>query len=307
MVGNIDTYNDDIAQSVWKVRGDDIVYVADMDGKIMTVDTRLPFDPYSFRNLSLGWNQNIEDITGIVYLDTIYVFTAGSGLQRRKLTFNQIIYDNDIPRLGDLYNAFPFELPSDGKGVGFDSMTVVVEYSSNDSTYYETQTGMFVFGAVSQAGLWWINISQTHTFDGADSLLLWCPDLLGTQDTPSIALSVFADNGFAYVADDHGGLQIFDLPDTIPSFDHADTTVTADPILVSNINTSGRAKDVHVVGNYCYLADGSGGLKVIDVSNPYAPVFLAAYGTPYAYGVWADENYIYITDRDNGLMIFEKR
>ena len=211
--------------------------------------------------------------------------------------------------LGPFYDGIvsPFELPTDGKGVCFDSMTVVVEYSNNDSTYFETQTGMFVFGAIAEGGLWWVNISQTHTFDGTDSLLLWNPILLGTQDTPSIALSVFADNGFAYVADDRGGLQIFDLPDTIPSFDHADTTVTADPVLVANINTSGRVKDVHIVGNYCYLADGSGGLKVIDVSNPYAPVFLAAYGTPYAYGVWADENYVYITDRDNGLMIFEKR
>ena len=61
------------------------------------------------------------------------------------------------------------------------------------------------------------------------------------------------------------------------------------------------------MGNRCYLADGSGGLKVVDITDPYNPVFLAAYTTPYAYGVWADENYIYITDRDNGLMIFESR
>jgi hypothetical protein len=118
-------------------------------------------------------------------------------------------------------------------------------------------------------------------------------------------LKPFAKDGFIYVADDRAGLQIFTLPDTIPAYDHEEM-YEANPILISDINTSGRTKDVQVLGNYCYLADGSGGLKIIDVTDPYAPVFVAAYTTPYAYGVWAGDEYIYICDRDNGLMIFEK-
>jgi hypothetical protein len=131
------------------------------------------------------------------------------------------------------------------------------------------------------------------------------PRLLGWTDTPYSALKLHARDGFVYVADDRAGLQIFDLPDTIPAFDH-DDIFEANPVLIADINTSGRTKDVFVYGNYCFLADGSAGVKVIDVTNPYAPAFLAAYDTPYAYGVYADENYIYACDRDNGLMIFEK-
>jgi hypothetical protein len=59
------------------------------------------------------------------------------------------------------------------------------------------------------------------------------------------------------------------------------------------------------VGDYAFIADGSGGLKVIDVSVPDSAHFVAAYNTPYAYGVYADSGYIYICDRDEGLMIFE--
>ena len=325
LIVNIDPGTSDFANAVWKAPAEydhDIVCVADMDGKIAIIDIRQPFNPNSMRNLHLGLNQNLEDLTGMIYQDTIYLFSVNSQFGRRKICFYQLIFDDidDTPRLGDFYPTLFIDLLADGKGVCFDSMSIVVEYNYvdttidgsdttyTDSTDFETQNGMFVFAAVSQLGLWWYNVSQTHITDTAhtDTLLLYNPQLLGWGDTPSIALSVYASDGFVYVADDRGGLQIFDLPDTIPSFD-SDSLNSADPVLVASINTSGRTKDVYVVGNFCFLADGSGGLKIIDVSNPYAPFFLASYSTPYAYGVWADEDYIFIADRDEGLMIFENK
>jgi len=306
VVGSVDTFNGDFANSVWKLPGDEIAYVADMDGKIATIDTHLPLDPYSMRNVSIGWDQNLQDLTGIVLQDTIYIFTVNSLYTHRIVSFYQIVYRDGIPGPGDVYVVPPFDIPADGLGICNDSIPIVIEYynEDRDSTLYETQTGMFVFAAVSQAGLWWYDFSPTHSFEGVDTMLIYSPRYLGWADTPGSAISVFARDGFVYVADDRGGLQIFDLPDTIPAYDH-DDLYEAIPELVSNLNTSGRTKDVHIAGNYCYLADGSGGLKIIDITDPYAPVFLAAYSTPYAYGVWADENYIYIADRDNGVMIFE--
>jgi hypothetical protein len=309
IIGNLDRDSDDFARAVWKAPGDDIAYVADTDGKIMAMDISMPLDPYSMRSVNLGFAQNLYELTGLVYQDTIYLFTVNSGYGRRKVFFHQIVYENTVPRTNrDL------ELPlfTDGSGVFFDSLDIVVEYrtidtlSGLDSTYYEAQRGMFVFAAASEGGLGWFDISQTHTFDNTDTLLLQAPRELGWCDTPSLALSVFVKDGFAYVADDRSGLQIIDLPDTIPAFDH-DSLYSANPVLIADINTSGRTKDVHIVGNYCFLADGSGGLKVVDISNPYAPVFLSAYTTPYAYGVWADGDYIYLADRDNGVMIFENK
>jgi hypothetical protein len=312
LIVNLDTYNDDFANSVWKAPAqyaNEIVFVADEDAKIACIDIREPYNPYSIRNVQLGWSQNMKDIAGTVFMDTIYLFTVHALHTHRKIYFFQIVFDNEIPRFGDYYPP-AIELPADAMGVCFDSIPVTVEYSRSypESVYYEQQIGMFVFAAVSQAGLWWFDVSCTHAFDAGspDTALLLGPRPLGSEDTPSVALKVFAEGGFVYVADDRGGLQIFDLPDTIPAFDH-DSVYAVNPVLISNINTSGRTKDVQIVGNYCFLADGSGGLKIIDVSNPYAPAFVAAYSTPYAYGVWADEDYIYIADRDNGLMIFENK
>jgi hypothetical protein len=306
IIGNIDLYGDDFAKAVWKVPADDYAYVADMDGKVQVlnvVDLESPF------NYNYGLDQNLEELTGLYIddiVDTIYIFTVSS-LSRRRMQFYQFVYDEVIPRPGDMYAPNAIEFPADGNGVYFDSMSVFIEYY-RDSTYYEQIMGKFIFAAVGEAGLWMVNISDNHTFNNPDTTiqLLNEPRLVGWQDTPSIALSVQTRGGYAYVADDRGGLQIFDLPDTVLAFDHKDPRLI-DPVLIANLNTSGRTKDVHLVGDYCYLADGSKGLKIINVADPYNPVFEEVYDTPYAYGLWADEDYIYVADRDNGIMIFENR
>ena len=43
-------------------------------------------------------------------------------------------------------------------------------------------------------------------------------------------------------------------------------------ITVGALDTPGTARGVEVVGELAYVADGSSGLRVIDVSNPAAPV-----------------------------------
>jgi hypothetical protein len=154
-------------------------------------------------------------------------------------------------------------------------------------------------------------------------------------DTPADALGIFSDTAYAYIACDVVGLIIVDLTDIYNPYiissldlegsstrifarndyvymaaDRAglyviDATVKTDPVIASLVNTSGRTKDVHVVGDYAFIADASGGLKVMDVSVPDSAHFIAAYSTPYALGVYADSGYVYICDRDEGLMIFE--
>ena len=56
---------------------------------------------------------------------------------------------------------------------------------------------------------------------------------------------------------------------------HAATNKT-----VGAVDTAGIAQDVVVVGNYAYVADGTNGVVVIDVTNPAAPVVASTYDTP---------------------------
>ena len=312
LIGNVDRPENDFARNVWKRPGEDIAFLSAGDGAIIAVDTRLPLDPDSPHTLSLGYYQNLYHIDGFTYEDTIYVFGVGTGFNHRRLYFGQIVYYDGTPSLGPDFPLIILEFTDDIKGVDCDSLDIIVEYrqidtlAGTDSVYYEQQTGMFLFIAATESGLGWIDISHSHSFAGDDTLMLRYPRFLGWGDTPSWALRADSQDGFVYVADDRGGLEIFDLPDTIPSVDN-DAYQSAEPVLIEDINTAGRTKDVQVLGNYCYLADGSGGLKIIDVSNPYAPYLLTTYDTPYAYGVWADSEYIYIADRDDGILIFKNK
>lgn len=119
------------------------------------------------------------------------------------------------------------------------------------------------------------------------------PVQISSLDLTGSALSIWVEGNYAYVAADREGIIVVDVTDR------------HNPLIAAQINTSGRTKDVHVVGDYAFIADGPRGLKVIDISIPNSAHFIANYDTPYAYGLWADTDYIYLCDRDEGLMIFE--
>jgi hypothetical protein len=68
------------------------------------------------------------------------------------------------------------------------------------------------------------------------------------------------------------------------------------------------AYGVAVSGNYAYVADGSAGLQVIDVSNPTNYVNVGGYNTSgTTYGVAVSGNYAYLADVEWGLLILGPR
>jgi len=63
---------------------------------------------------------------------------------------------------------------------------------------------------------------------------------------------------------------------------------------------------VAVAGSFGYVADGSQGLRVIDVSTPEAPVEVGAVDTPgVAYGVAVAGGYAYVADGSQGLRVID--
>lgn len=60
-------------------------------------------------------------------------------------------------------------------------------------------------------------------------------------------------------------------------------------------NTPSYAARVHVVDTLAYVADGSGGLQVLDVTNPVSPTFVASYSSPgYCADVQVSGNLAYL-------------
>jgi hypothetical protein len=64
--------------------------------------------------------------------------------------------------------------------------------------------------------------------------------------------------------------------------------------------------DVAITGNYAFVANEHGGLRVIDVSNPANPIEVGFYDTPgYAHDVVLAGNYAYVADTWGGLRVID--
>lgn len=85
------------------------------------------------------------------------------------------------------------------------------------------------------------------------------PRLLGSWNSPGLALGVDVVDGFAYLADQNSGLRILDVRDP------------ARPIPVAVQSTPGPASDVRVVAGFAYVACGAAGLLPVDVRDPFRP------------------------------------
>ncbi len=75
------------------------------------------------------------------------------------------------------------------------------------------------------------------------------------------------------------------------------------PTFAGSYDTPGRrANSVALSGNYAYVADhDTGGLQIINISNPANPTFIGSYDTPgYAEGVAVSGNYAYVADWSTG-------
>jgi hypothetical protein len=109
--------------------------------------------------------------------------------------------------------------------------------------------------------------------------------------------SVYLSGNYAYVTFFFGiqtGLMIFDTSD--PHSPHRGRIY----------ETPGTAEDVFISGNYAYIADGIGGLRMVNISKPYGPYEVAFYETPgKAQAVHAAGGYVYVADDSGGLLVLK--
>ncbi len=86
------------------------------------------------------------------------------------------------------------------------------------------------------------------------------------------------------------------------------STTASSLITVSYLLTPGDAYDIEVVGDLAYVADGRSGLRIIDVSNPAAPVEIGALDTPSSGRAWDIEvvgDLAYVVGGNPGLRIID--
>jgi len=126
-----------------------------------------------------------------------------------------------------------------------------------------------IFG-IDAGGLWALDLINPLS-----------PDLIGYKEIPNIPMELFVTEGIAYVRDKYGILRIFDVANPSAMVEIG----VYDPpgkILPGEIvgNTISRLRGIantnplpsfSLSGEYIYVADLDGGLRVVDISDPRRP------------------------------------
>jgi hypothetical protein len=290
------------AQDVF-VRGD-TAYIADGQADLTIVNVIDKYNPFIIRNI----DTIADDFAKGVYVapaDTFpFVFVADMDAHVQVINIADTIFPEYASfaqqNIEDIYGTYIadtlyiFAARSKGASpANFSYYRIIYDpFPTNIAQVYSMDLPADANGIFADS-------QYSYIADGVAGLIIvdhssiLDPVQISLLDLTGSALSVDVVGNYAYVAADRAGIFVVDITDRY------------NPFIATQINTSGRAQDVHVVGDFAFVADGSQGLKVIDSSSPDSAHVIAAYDTPYAYGVWADSEFIYLCDRDEGLMIFE--
>jgi hypothetical protein len=106
--------------------------------------------------------------------------------------------------------------------------------------------------------------------------------------------AIFVQGNYAYIGEG-------------PRLTILDITNPASPTVMGNTAPMpGLVQDIYVSGNYAYLAGYSGGLRVINISNPGCPTEVGFYDSPgSALDVYLSGNHAYLADLSGGLFILQ--
>ena len=157
-----------------------------------------------------------------------------------------------------------------------------------------TLSGKYAYVACRDSGLQVVGLASPSS-----------PVILGKYRNIDQASSIAVAGGFAYVTDQTFGLRIIGISDPtsprwaanfemepdafglcvqghyvyIADFQSLQAVNVADPQNprdAGHYDTPGYVKDVAVAGSYAYVADGSGGLAIVDVTNPQNPTWISS-------------------------------
>ena len=111
------------------------------------------------------------------------------------------------------------------------------------------------------------------------------PVITGLSEIPAEPLHLFRAGGIAYLTTlNDQGIYMFDIGNP------------ASPVAIAVLNPPGETENVDADGNKAYVADGSAGLQIYDITHPAVPALAGHLETPggYASAVAADGNMAYV-------------
>ncbi len=273
-------------------------YIAQGEVGLAIFDISNPKSPTLVTNQSVGLKGYSTKL--IKKNDMLYIAAGGSGFNMVNISDinNLQVSDQDVN--GKLVNIHLMgdylinSLSETGILIANVESPIYIDYRGSTHTdgfvkgltTTADQSKMFV--ATGEMGLSLYDIS---TFDDGYGVF----PLLNSVNLPGYAESVVLDESkqVAYIACGNAGLQVVDYSDN------------NNLKIIGSYDTAGYVKEILFENDKIYLT--ASGLQIFDVSSPSNPKILGIIDTEYALGVTVDANYIYVADKEEGLIVIEKK
>jgi hypothetical protein len=281
----------------------DYAYVADSRGGIQVIDIRDPTDPtrvgeYDFETGTLDIAFDIA-IQG----DNAFIAYGSQGLVAIDIT------NKNAPSfVGNLTGMFAQGLDVEGNlayvASGNNGLDIIDISTPSSPTVKGNHTptpdpgfarNVVVSGRVAymvnENGLWIIGAATPKIL-----VLLGSYTTRGDAWDVDVIIGDSRGKSYAFVADDERGLLVLDITDA------------ASPIRLDGFGTGGgAARGIVVDGNHAYVANGTAGLQVINISVRDSLWLDGFYDTPdEATGVAVSGDYVFVADQLSGLQILDR-
>ncbi|MBN1782125.1 choice-of-anchor D domain-containing protein [bacterium] len=268
-------------------------FVADRTHGVLAVNVTNPSNMAIADQWEAGDNALLSDIAVDVGAEKAYVSDEGYGLRVIDLTtMNQATSLNTGGEALAVYLGPDYAYLADGND-GLREIDVAVappqeneQIMTGGSAMDLVLTANTTYVAGGQSGVWILDNSQLH--DSQVTLRShW-----DTENAQGLALA----GSVLIIADGPGGLLFYNVSNPLQ------------PAYITHFQTASEFLDVTVAGDYAYAAEGTAGVRKIDVTNPFEPLnqgMLEGVTGIRAVGVEADarSNRLYVSADTNGVKV----
>jgi len=276
---------------------DNLLYISQGEGGLLIMDVSDPLNPETV-------SMTVEHLQGysnrLAMQDSILYISAGTNG-----TFVVNVSDPFAPFRVEVSSPFkPARVVHVFRGYLFTSVSENgvklsdISYPSEPDPRGSISTPGYAYGmattadsnylmvACGEMGLSVYDIYKLKEGFGPYKQVGWC-------DTPGYAEEVAVDDArsLAFMTCGTAGLQIIDYSDT--------TNIH----ITGFYDGSGYAKSLIYKDQQVFIAAELSGLQVVDVSNPANPALIGEVDTDFAWALDMDENYIYLADDKEGVLV----
>jgi len=238
-------------------------YITNSESGIKVVDASIISNPFIAKSLSLFGNASRINFSN----SYLYVASKYGGLKIINSAsapdiFEEAKYVFSLVETEDMttYSTYLYAINQDGLNIfdtSYPKNIVGVGYLpiNNDKSWgiALNQIGNYAFITGESGALRKIDISNPYN-----------PLLIGTDSSGTSLRRIFVQDSYAFVADYNFGLRIYDI-------------TPAQPVLFRSLSLTGNPFAIKLNGPYLYIACESGGMRIIDISNPSTPLEIGHY------------------------------